>query len=117
MENSIRDPWELEFVIQMFHTFNHQCVRQENLCMLEQLKRARDTSAPTTGTTVVLAAMVLPPARGRQREGTDLVEVQGQEQLKTLNGLEKLDFLLSKEAKLFQMASGDKEKLNPSSKR
>jgi hypothetical protein len=115
--NSIRDPHEVEFVIQMFHNFNLQCVRQENLCMLEQLKRARDTSAPTTGTTVVLASMVSPPAKRKQREGTDLVELQGQDQLKTLKGLEKLEFLLSKEAELFEIASGDKEKLNPSSKR
>jgi hypothetical protein len=117
MGNSIRDPHGLEFIIQMFHSLNHQCVRQENLGMLEQLERARDTSAPTTGTTVVLAAMVSPPAKRKRREGTDLVELQGQDQLKTLKGLEKLEFLLSKEAELFEMTSGDKEKLKPSSKR
>jgi hypothetical protein len=101
----------------MFHNFDHQCVMQENLRMLEQLKRARNISAPTTGTTVVLADVVSPPAKRKQREGTDLVELQGQDQLKTLKGLEKLEFMLSKEAELFKMASGDKEKLNPSSKR
>ena len=115
--NSIQDPHKLEFIIQMFHNFNHQSVRQENLRMLEQLERARDTSAPTTGPTVVLAAMVSPPAKRRRKEGTDLVELQGQDQLKALEGLEKLEFLLSKENELFEKTLGDKEKLNPSSKR
>jgi hypothetical protein len=35
--------------------------------------------------------------------------------LNTLKGLEKLEVLLSKEAKLFQMASRGKKKLNPGS--
>jgi hypothetical protein len=116
--NTIQDSQELEFVMQMLTDYNHHCVRQENLRMLEQLERARDTSAPTTGATAVLAPMVLPPAAKRtRREGTVLVELQGQDHLKTLEGLGKLEFLLCKEAELLEMTSGDKEKLNPSSKR
>ncbi len=61
--------------------------------------------------------MVSPPAKRQQSERTYLVELEGQDQLKTLKGLAKLKFLLSKEAQLFETTSGDKEKLTASSKR
>jgi hypothetical protein len=113
LKHSIKDPQEVEHVLQVFHELRLESVRQENLRMLENLERARDTS----GTTTVLASMVSPPAKRKRSEGTDLVELEGQNQFKTLKGLAKLEFLLSKEAELFRTTLGDKEKLTASSKR
>jgi hypothetical protein len=113
LKNSVIDPRERAEISGMIHEHNLHSVRQESRRMLESLERARDTS----GTGTVLASMVSPPAKRQRSERTGLVELEGQDQLKTLKGLAKLEFLLSKEAQLFETTSGDKEKLTASSKR
>jgi hypothetical protein len=60
--------------------------------------------------------MVSPPAKRKQSKQTYLVKLEGQDQRMTLKGLAKLEFLLSKEAKLVIMTLGDKEKLTASPK-
>jgi hypothetical protein len=66
MRNSVWDPTKLEFIIQMFHTFNHQCVGQENLQMLEQLERARITTSSYNGPAVSSPAVETISTRTRR---------------------------------------------------